>query len=243
MNSLTGHVALVTGGSSGIGRAIALGLSRQGARVCIAGRNPAALAETVVASAESSPITSFQVDLTADESMQPLLEYLRQKVGKLDILVHAAAVIRHSRMETAAIEDLDKQYATNVRAPYVLTQHLLPLLECARGQIVFINSTLGLTAERPDIGQYAAAKHALRGIADSLRQEVNPKGIRVLTLYLGRTATPMQKALFEQAGKTYQPEMLLQPEDVASLLIHTLALPETAEVTDVTIRPMNKASN
>jgi NAD(P)-dependent dehydrogenase (short-subunit alcohol dehydrogenase family) len=242
MSLFAGRVALVTGGSSGIGRAIALALSRQGARVCIVGRNPAAVAETIAAAGESSQMTGFQVDLTVDGSLHPLLRHLREDVGKLDILVHCAGIFQQNRMGCAAIEDLDKQYAINVRAPYLLTQELLPLLTCARGQVVFINSSLGLAAKRPEIGQYAATKHALRGIADSLREEVNPKGVRVLTLYLGRTATPIQEALFQKEGRPYQPEMLIQPEDIASLLLSALTLPATAEVTDISIRPGNKLS-
>ena len=144
-------------------------------------------------------------------------------------------------MERSSIQDLDSQYATNVRAPYLMTQRLLPLLETAHGQIVFINSSVALATKRAEVGQYSATKCALRAIADSLREEVNPKGIRVLTLYLGRTATPMQEALYRQEGTAYHPELLLQPEDVASVVIQTLLLPPTAEVTDLTIRPMQKS--
>jgi len=141
-------------------------------------------------------------------------------------------------MEGARMADLDLQYATNVRVPYAVTQRLLPLLMASRGQVVFINSSVGLTAKRADVGQYAATKHALKAIADSLREEVNPKGIRVLTVYLGRTATPMQEAICRQEGRVYRPDTLLQPEDVASVVLQALMLPATAEVTDISIRPM-----
>jgi NAD(P)-dependent dehydrogenase (short-subunit alcohol dehydrogenase family) len=143
-------------------------------------------------------------------------------------------------MEHARIEELDHQYALNVRVPYVLTKALLPLLIAARGQVVFVNSSLGVSVKRPEVGQYAATRHALKAIADSLREEVNSKGVRVLTLYLGRTATPMQEALYRREGRVYQPEKLLQPEDVASLLVNVLMLPYTAEATDISIRPMIK---
>jgi NADP-dependent 3-hydroxy acid dehydrogenase YdfG len=237
---LAGRVAVVTGASSGIGRAIALALSRQGVQLFLVGRNPITLAETVVAIRQFSKVTSFHFDLTDEEKFQPLLRHLEAEVGKLDILIHSAGVIQQDTMESARIEDFDLQYATNVRMPYLVTQRLLPLLASARGQIVFINSTVGLAVRRPEVGQYAATKHALKAIADSLREEVNPKGIRVLTLYLGRTATPMQEKLFQQDRRGYHPETLLQPEDVASVVVHTLMLPPTAEVTDISIRPMNK---
>ena len=238
---LRGRVAVVTGASSGVGRAIALALARQGAEVCAIGRNSNALAETVAAARRFSPATAFPIDLTVEENFETLLGHLEEKAGKLDILVHCAGVIHQDPMEHARIEDLDLQYATNVRAPYLMSQRLLPFLTRARGQIVFINSSIGLAVKRPEVGQYAATKHALRAIADSLREEVNPKGIRVLTLYLGRTATPMQKALFQQDGREYHPETLLQPEDVASVVVHSLMLPRTAEVTEISIRPMTKS--
>ena len=233
-------MAVVTGASSGVGRAIALALARQGAEVCAIGRNSNALAGTIEAAQRSSPAKAFPIDITVEKNLEPLIGYLGEKAGKLDILVHSAGVIHQDPMEQARIEDLDLQYATNVRAPYLLTKRFLPFLARARGQIVFINSSVGLAVRRPEVGQYAATKHALKAIADSLREEVNPKGIRVLTLYLGRTATPMQQALFQQEGSDYHPETLLQPEDVASIVVHALTLPRTAEVTEISIRPMTK---
>jgi NAD(P)-dependent dehydrogenase (short-subunit alcohol dehydrogenase family) len=217
-----------------------MALSRQGVRLCVVGRNPITLAETVAAVRQFSQVTDFRIDLTLEESLQPLLRHLGE-VGRLDILIHCAGMIHQDPMERARIEDLDLQYATNVRAPYVLTQRLLPLLTAARGQIVFINSSVGLTAKRPEVGQYAATKHALKAIADSLREELNPKGIRVLSVYLGRTATPMQEALCRKEERVYRPEMLLQPEDVASVVIQALMLPSTAEVTDISMRPIRKS--
>ncbi len=79
-------------------------------------------------------------------------------------------------------------------------------------------------------------------MADSLREEVNAEGVRVLSVYLGRTASPMQAAVHEMEDKTYQPERLMQPEDVAEVVINALSLPRSAEVTDIHIRPMVKSS-
>ena len=176
-----------------------------------------------------------------ENDLQTLVCHLEREAGGLDILIHSAGVIHLGSMEQARIEDFDLQYATNVRVPYIVTRHLLPFLTSAHGQVVFINSSLGLTAKRPEAGQYSATKHALRAIADSLREEVNPRGIRVLSLYLGRTATPMQETLHQQEGCVYEPEALMQPEDVASMVVQALLLPATAEVTDISMRPMCKS--
>jgi len=199
------------------------------------------LAETAAAAGKRSLVTQFTLDLTVEENLPPLLRYLEKEVGRLDILVHSAGVIHLDPMGRARMEDFDLQYATNVRVPYLITQQLLSLLTSARGQVVFINSSVGLTARRPEVGQYSATKHALKAVADSLREEVNPRGIRVLTMYLGRTATPMQQTIFRNEGRFYDPEALLQPEDVAAIVIQALMLPPTAEVTDISIRPMQKS--
>ena len=238
-SSLRGRTALVTGASSGIGRATALALAQEGAHVLAVGRSAAALAETAAAGTGPT-ITELPVDLTIAAELDQMMERLSGLSG-IDVLVHAAGIIYQRRMAEAAIDEFDAQYAINLRAPYALTKRLLPALAAVRGQVVFINSSAGIHAARADVGQYAATKHALRAIADSLREELNPKGVRVLSVYAGRTAGPMQERLFAEEGRSYRPENLLQPEDIASVVCHTLKLPATAEVTDINIRPMIKA--
>ena len=90
----------------------------------------------------------------------------------------------------------------------------------------------------PALGQYSSSKFALKGLADSLREEVNPYGIRVLSIYPGKTATSMQEKIFLENGNSYRPESLLQPEDISDIIICSLTLPRTAEVTEIYIRPM-----
>jgi len=238
--SLRGRVAVVTGASSGIGRAIAIALAREGAHIHVVGRNSAALAETVAATGDHSSANELRADLTVDADLKRITDAL-SCLSRIDILIHSAGIIHQRRMENAAIEDFDAQYSINVRAPYLLTKHLIPMLTAARGQVIFINSTAGLTASRADVGQYAATKHALRAVADSLREELNPRGVRVLSVYLGRTAGSMQERLFREEGRPYHPETLLQPEDVASVIMHALTVPRTAEITDISIRPMDKS--
>jgi NADP-dependent 3-hydroxy acid dehydrogenase YdfG len=139
----------------------------------------------------------------------------------------------------ARVEDLDALYATNVRAQFLLTQLLLPELLARRGQIVFINSSAGLNGQA-NLSQYAATQHARRALADSLREEVNAAGVRVISIYPGRTATPLQEEVHRAEGRRYQPGLLLQPADIASMVIGALALPRTAEVMNIEIRSMNK---
>lgn len=241
MEPLTGQIALVTGASQGIGKAITLGLAAQGATVCLVGRKVEAL-EAVADSVGSNALRarSYRADLTRDEDIQQLAESLTRDCGRVDILVHCAGVICQGPLERAPVEEFDAQYRANVHAPYVLTQTLLPLLRVRRGQIVFINSSVGLQA-RGDVGQFAATQHALKAIADSLREEINAEGVRVLSVFPGRTATPRQAAIHQMEGKTYHPDLLMQPEDVAAMVIHALRLPRTAEVTEIRMRPLVKS--
>jgi short-subunit dehydrogenase len=118
---------------------------------------------------------------------------------------------------------------------------LLPLLREAKGQIAFINSLVGLTG-KGNSSQYSMTKHALKALADSLREEVNPYAIRVLSVFLGRAATPMQADLNRMEGKMFREEVLIQPEDVASVVLNALSLSRTAEVTDITIRHSIKSA-
>jgi len=240
MDKLENQIAVITGASSGIGKAIALGLAAQGVGLCLIGRNLLTL-NTVAESAQptSSLIKTYQVDLDVDEDIQNLKLYLQQDFGYIDMLIHSAGAISLGMLKDAKVEDFDLQYRINVRAPYLLTQELLPMIQSRHGQIVFINSSAGLKANA-NVGQYSATKCALKAIADSLREEVNAQGIRVLTVYPGRTATPMQAIVHEVEAKVYQPEKLMQPEDVAEVVVNALSLPRTAEVTDINIRPLNK---
>ena len=102
-----------------------------------------------------------------------------------------------------------------------------------------MNSSTGLEP-RPGVGLFSASQHALRAIADVLRDEVNADGIRVLNVYPGRTATRRQERIFREEGRDYEPERLLQPQDIASVVIEALAAPRTAEVTEIRIRPLLK---
>jgi NADP-dependent 3-hydroxy acid dehydrogenase YdfG len=158
------------------------------------------------------------------------------------MLVHSAGTIALGPIASAPIADFDHQFRVNVRAPYLLTQALLPLIEQVTGQIVFVSSSVAVRTKE-NVGAYAATKHALRAIADTLRMEVNAKGIRVLSVYPGNTATAMQEQIRQWTQqRTVDPSQLLQPEDVAAVIVDALTLPRTAEVTDIHVRPMRKAT-
>ncbi|MEZ5333533.1 MAG: SDR family oxidoreductase [Thermoanaerobaculia bacterium] len=229
--------AVVTGGSSGIGRATALRLAGPGAVLDLVGRDRERLEEAGGAvEAAGGRAILHTLDLADGTAVGRWAEALELASG-LDVLVHAAGAIRLGRLAEATAEDLRLQLAVNLEAPFRLTRALLPALRLAGGQVVFVNSTSGRVPPGPGGGLYAASKHALRALADALRAEENRAGVRVLSVFPGRTATPMQEAVVAAEGGSYRPERLLQPDDVARAIVQALALPRTAEVTDIALRP------
>lgn len=237
--ALFGQVALVTGASGGIGGAIALALCGAGAVCHAVGRDAGRLA-ALEARAAGLPgkLVPERFDLTAAGTVEKLVAALGAE--RLDILVHSAGAISYGRLDESSAEDLDALYGANVRAPFELTRACLPLLERSQGQVAFVNSSTGLTP-RSGVGLFSMTQHALKALADVLRDEVNARGVKVFSVYPGRTATPRMEKRFAVEGRAYQPEVLLQPEDVASVVVGSLLLPRTAEVTNISIRPFAKS--
>jgi short-subunit dehydrogenase len=237
--SLTG-VALVTGASGGTGRAVARALAERGMGLCLTGRDAGRLQDSArEIRSPAARIVVRQADLSTDGGIRGLVEDVSTDFGRIDVLVHAAGTLCLGNVEAAGWEDLDEQYRVNLRAPFLLTKALLPMLKESGGQVVFVNSTAGLAAGA-DNGLYAATKSALRSLSGSIRDHVNRFGIRVMSVYPGRMATPMQEAVHRFEGHPYEPGALLQPSDVADAIVAALDLPRSAEVTDIMLRPMKK---
>lgn len=237
---LAGQAAVVTGASGAIGGAVALALAAEGVDLVLSGRDAAALAalaERAAGGEGGVRAEPFAADLTADGAAAALAAHATTTFGGVDLLVHSLGLFAAGPLATARLADLDRQLAVNLRAPYALTQALLPALLARRGQVVFVNSSVVFHV-RAGVGAYAASKAALKAVADTFRDEVNRQGVRVLSVYPGRTASAMQRLVCRAARIPYEPDKLLQPEDVAAMIVGALKLPRTAEVTDLTVRPM-----
>jgi len=233
-----GSRVLITGASGAVGGALALALAEEGARTALVGRRLGALERVAVAAPAGGPQpVCYQADVTSDRDIARLGCELPADFGGLDILVHSAGAISIGAVECMDATALDAQYNVNLRAPYALTRMFLPLLKKSRGQVVFINSSMGIGA-KAGLAHYAATKHGLKAVADGLREEVNGDGVRVLSVFLGRTAGEMQRGVHASEGRTYRGDRLIQPRDVASVVLAALALDRTAEVTEIAIRPL-----
>jgi NADP-dependent 3-hydroxy acid dehydrogenase YdfG len=231
---LSGAVAMVTGASGDIGRAIAFDLLRADAEVFMLGRSMERLVQPRPPANVQGKCRYVTADLTDSRAVGRIGAEMSTR-GRLDILVLSSGIYERSQEP----EIFARQVGANLLGPYALLRQLLPLLIEAKGQIVFINSTQGLKAAA-GIGQFAATQHAMKAVADSLRDEVNAADVRVTSIFLGRTATERQRAIFATEGRPYPAECLIQPADVAELILFLLRLPRTSEVTDIVLRPMQK---
>lgn len=225
---------VITGASSGIGAAIANALSEEGRTLILNGRDRAAL-DAVATDVRQlgAEVDVRPADLNDDAQLSAFAADLP---GRLNGVIHSAGVALLGNQADLPVADLDLQYRVNVRAPFVLTQALLPSLRAAEGLVVFVNSGAGLNA-KAGWGGYAASKFALRALADSLRDEESQRGVRVTSIYPGRTATPMQREVREQEGGAFEPESYLRPEDVARMVAEVVRLPAGATVPDLSVRP------
>jgi len=240
VTDLEGKTCVVTGATSGIGRPLTFALAERGGRVYAIGRSRERLDSLLEESAGSTgEITAVRADLEQDEGIGRVVEYVLAGHDGVDVLAHSAGAIVLGAMGETTLDDLDRQYRVNLRAPVALTQALLPALKRAGGQVVFVNSSAALKASANNV-LYAATKAGLKWFADGLRDQVNVDGVRVISVYVGRTATPMQEYVHEHEGRTYDPDLLLQPSEVVQALLSALAMPATAEITDISVRPMRK---
>ncbi|QIG39542.1 SDR family oxidoreductase [Microbacterium sp. 4R-513] len=226
------HTHVVTGAGSGIGAAIARRLADRGDRLILVARDAlraAELAEQFGASA------SVAADLRHPESLAAAFANAGLP-DEIDSVVHAAGVVDLGAVAELPVEAWSSQLAVNLVSAAEITRLLLPALRAARGQVVFLNSGAGLTAH-PSWAAYAASKHGLKALADALRGEEAPHGVRVTTVYPGRAATPMQAKVHEQEGQEYDPSRFIDPESVATAVLTALDLPRDAVISDLTVRP------
>lgn len=236
MNRLDGRAALITGAGSGIGRATARALAAEGVRLTVMGRRREPLEEL---SSEVGEAQVLSVDLSDGEAAERAARELLENIERLDLLIHSAGAYARGDLADLDPEVLARLWSVNVAAPLRLTQILLPALRAAGGDVVFLNSSV-VSGPAPQVGAYAATKHALKAVADSLRAEEGERGVRVLSVYPGRTATPMQETVYALEGRPYRPERLLQPAEVARAILELLRLGDTSEVTDLHIRSRHK---
>jgi NADP-dependent 3-hydroxy acid dehydrogenase YdfG len=223
---------LITGAGSGIGAVVAERLAERGEELWLLARDARRATEL----RERFPGARTLVGDLADPAKLSWAFGHQQLPVELDSLLNIAGIVQLGTVGELPVKAWQEQLNVNTVAPAELTRLMLPSLRLARGHVVFVNSGAGQSASAT-WGAYAASKFGVRALADSLRAEEHANGVRVTTVYPGRTATAMQVKVHQQEGKDYDPTRWIAPESVATAILTALDLPRDAEITEITVRP------
>lgn len=234
---LEGRVAVVTGGSSGIGRAVARSLGRAGCRVAICARTPETLEEAAASLArEGFEVLAVPADVSRPEDVEELAERVVDELGPPDVLVNNAGLARFGDLEELSPEDFDTVFGVNVRGVFLCSRAFVPAMkERGDGVVVNVASLAGKNAF-PGGTVYAASKHAVMGMSKSMMLELREHGIRVITVCPGSVNT----RFFDETD-FFDPDRdaIVQPEDVGELVREAVRLSDRGTVSEVEIRPVN----
>jgi 3-oxoacyl-[acyl-carrier protein] reductase len=241
MTDLKGKTALVTGASRGIGRASALALAKSGAQVLVHYASGAREADAVAAEIRKlgGRADTVGADLAAPDGPHRLAQQVRTIVGdRLDILVANAGVAKSASIEETTIEDFDRQFAVNVRAPFFLVQQLLPIMH--EGSSIVLLSSLAAHAAVGALPAYAATKGAIDTLVKHFASALGARGIRVNAVAPGVVATDMSSFAKTDEGRDYTLGLqalkrIAQADDIGGAVAF-LASPEARWITGDTLR-------
>jgi len=229
--------ALVTGATEGIGRATALALGSAGWRIGVCARTPARVAAFVAELRRSGIEAAGRPgDAGVEADAHAVVAEVARTLGPVDALINNAGVMIAKPLEELTPDDWDRTMATNVRSLFLMSRAVLPeMRRRRRGAIVNVASLSGRTGFAGGTA-YCASKHAVLGFSRALMQEVRRDRIRVIAVCPGSVDTSM---LRDQPMLQTDPARILRAEDVAATIVHALALPERALVSELDIRPTN----
>lgn len=239
---LTGKTALVTGGGTGIGAAVAIALARAGCRVVITGRREEPLRAVAAQFEGEPPIDVRPADVTDRQAVAELARGIEADFGRIDILVNSAGInIPKRSMRDMPPEDWDRVLRVNATGPYNCMLAVLPGMR-ARGDglIVNISSVAGVRASTVGGVAYSASKFALTSLGLTVGNEERERGIRVTNIYPGEVDTPILDHRPTPVTSEHRAR-ILQPEDVAAAVLMVAQLPPRARVPELTIVPTAQA--
>lgn len=230
---LAGKVAIVTGASRGIGRAISVALAQEAATVVLAARSVPELQRTAEEVAEAGGQAEIVVtELTEEESIKNLVRGTGEKFGRLDILVNNAGITHSAALEETATRDWERCLWVNARAPFILCREALGLLRKSKpAYIINIASVVGVKGY-PLQSAYTASKHALRGMTISLAEELRDSSVRVHLLCPGGVNTDLVGKVRPDIRK----EDLIEPTEIAELVLYLVTHKGNAILDELHIR-------
>jgi len=240
--SSAGKVAIVTGAGSGIGRATALALLREGYSVVLAGRRSEALAETVARAGEAGPrALAVPTDVTDPAAVRELFERTRTTFGRLDLLFNNAGTgAPPVPLEDLTVEQWRRVVDVNLTGPFLCTQEAFRLMKAQtpRGGRVINNGSISAHAPRPNSAPYTATKHAITGLTKSTALDGRKYDIACGQIDIGNAETDLtarMKAGVPQADGSVAPEPTMDVEHVARAVVYMAGLPPDANVLFLTV--------
>lgn len=234
---LGGQVALITGGNRGIGLAVARALGAEGCDLAITARDLPSLEKAGRELASSGiRVLSHSCDVRDADSVEALISTVRKQFHRVDLLINNAGVA-HANLPVSElpVEDWKKVIDTNLTGIFLVTRAALPLMHA--GATIVNNLSIAATRVFPGSSAYNASKHGALGFTKTLREELRPKGIRVIALLPGATDTAIWKSLWPEAPR----QKMMKPETVAAALISALVLPENSTVEELALMPTSGA--
>jgi NAD(P)-dependent dehydrogenase (short-subunit alcohol dehydrogenase family) len=227
-------IVLVSGGGRGIGRAIALGFARRGARVVACARTEREIEETAARCEEvGPPALAIRLDVRDETGVAALAARVLREFGRVDVLVNSAGVYASVPVAETTPTAWRETIETNLTGPFLLTRALLPALRrSAKGHVFMIGSIASRRAF-PGCGAYCASKFGLLGLTEVLREELREPGIRVTSILPGATDT----AAWDEKGFDRERGKMIRPEEVAEALLSAYALPRHCSIDEVSIAP------
>lgn len=234
---LKNKIAIITGGSRGLGKATAIAFANEGIDVAITGRNEQKLQETVAELKALGVNATYQVfDVGNYEEVKTGIKNIIDTLGSVDILVNNAGIAAFGTLNAMEVKTWENIIKTNVMGMYYVTKEVLPyLIEKNEGDIFNVASTAGLNGNA-STSAYSASKFAVIGLSQSLMKEVRKNNIRVVTLTPSTIATDMALDLGITDGNA---EKVLQPEDFAELIVAGLKLPRRAMMANASLWSTN----
>lgn len=231
---LEGKVALITGGSSGIGLATARRMAAAGMTLVITGRREDVLERNA---RELGNCTAIAGEITDPAVVDALFEQTLAKHGRLDVVMSNAGLVENGRMEEIDVDSVCRMVRVNVEAAFrVMYRAARHFKEAGAGHLLCTSSVLG-TKSRPYIGAYAGTKHAVEALAEALRIEFARTGIRVTCLQPGLVTTELHRDFAEHPSRMQDIDHPLEPDDVARAAMFALEQPPNVLVPAIMLLP------
>lgn len=241
MARLNGKVAVVTGGGSGVGRAVALQFLQEGAKVVIAGRAAAKLAAVVAEANAGDRIKAVPTDVGKADQCEALIRTATELFGRVDVLVNNAGTNLKARtLRELTPEAWDMMVAANLNGAFYCTKAVLPqMFDRKDGVIVNVVSVAGKRANPLGGAAYVAAKFGMGGLGLVLSNEEKDSGVRVSNIYPGEIDTPIL-AVRPRPVTEEQRAVILKPEDVADAVFYVATLPPRVSIPELVIKPTSQ---